>query len=150
MWCGINGHTTVVRMCPPLTTKNWLYYVPQVVVGTTGGVLYVVSLRAEAVVQEIAVHTCPIRSAARSVGFSLSVSLCHSVSLSVSVYLSLSLSVSLSLCLSLCLSLSLSLSHTHTHSLSLSLSLSVSLFHTQTMLSLSLTHTHTLAHFQRS
>ena len=63
MWCGINGHTTAVRMCPPLTTKNWVYYVPQVAVGTTTGTLYVVSLKAEAVVQEISVHTCPVRSA---------------------------------------------------------------------------------------
>ena len=63
MWCGINGHATVVRMCPPLTTKNWVYYVPQLAVGTTSGVLYVVSLRAEAVVQEMAVHTCRVRSA---------------------------------------------------------------------------------------
>ena len=62
MWCGINGHTTAVRMCPPLTTKNWVYYVPQVAVGTAAGVLYVVSLKAEAVVQEVAVHTCPVRS----------------------------------------------------------------------------------------
>ena len=49
-------------MCPPLTTKNWIYYVPQVAVGTTSGMVYVVSLKAEAVVQEVAVHTCPVRS----------------------------------------------------------------------------------------
>jgi hypothetical protein len=61
MWCGINGHPTAVRMCPPLTTKNWAYYVPQVAVGTTAGVLYVVNLNAETVVQEIAVHTCPVK-----------------------------------------------------------------------------------------
>ena len=61
MWCGINGRTTVVRMCPPLTTKNWIYYVPQVAVGTAAGSLYVVSLSTEAVVQEITVHTCSVK-----------------------------------------------------------------------------------------
>lgn len=67
MWCGINAVTTAVRMCPPLTTKNWVYYVPQLAVGTTSGMLYVVSLKAEAVVQELAVHTCPVRSATHSI-----------------------------------------------------------------------------------
>lgn len=61
MWCGINGRTTAIRMCPPLTTKNWVYYVPHVAVGTASGVVYVASLSAEQVVQEIAVHTCPVQ-----------------------------------------------------------------------------------------
>lgn len=61
MWCGINGRATAIRMCPPLTTKNWVYYVPHVAVGTASGMIYVASLSAEQVVQEIAVHTCPVQ-----------------------------------------------------------------------------------------
>ena len=60
MWCGINGKTTAVRMCPPLTTKNWTFYVPQMAVGTNRGVVYIVNLRAESVMWEYAVHSCSI------------------------------------------------------------------------------------------
>ena len=95
MWCGINSQTTAVRMCPPLTTKNWAYYVPQLAVGTAAGVVYVVSLYAEAVVQEISIHTCPVRLEFLIISLSLSLSHTHTLSLS----------------------LSLSLTHTHTHTL---------------------------------
>lgn len=61
MWCGISGLTTAVRMCPPLTTKNWAYYVPLMAVGATTGMIYIVSLKTESVVQEISVHTCSVK-----------------------------------------------------------------------------------------
>jgi len=31
---GISATPTSIRMCPPLTTKNWPYYTPVVAIGT--------------------------------------------------------------------------------------------------------------------
>lgn len=61
VWCGLSGQTTALRMCPPLTTKNWTFYQPHVAVGTKGGIVFVVNLNTQTVVKEYAIHSCPVQ-----------------------------------------------------------------------------------------
>jgi len=49
-----------VRMCPPLTTKNWGTYKPLLAVGTVTGNLQVVNVSTGLVEREMAVHSTPI------------------------------------------------------------------------------------------
>ncbi|KAF2349114.1 WD40-repeat-containing domain [Trinorchestia longiramus] len=51
----------VVRMCPPLTTRNLHRYQPRVAVGNSAGSLLLVSAATGAVLRELNVHTCPVR-----------------------------------------------------------------------------------------
>ncbi len=61
LWSGIMGGVpTAVRMCPPLTTKNWAYYTPLLAVGTSGGSIFVINLSTRALVKEFAVHSCRV------------------------------------------------------------------------------------------
>jgi len=60
LWYGISGTPTILRMCPPLTTKNWSYYNPLLAVGSTSGSVLVFNLSLRALVKEHAVHTCPV------------------------------------------------------------------------------------------
>ena len=55
------GTPSVIRMCPPLTTKNWSIYVPLLVVGTTSGSVGVVNLYTKSLHKELSVHTCTVR-----------------------------------------------------------------------------------------
>ena len=61
LWYGISGTPTILRMCPPLTTKNWSYYSPLLAVGSTNGSILVFNLSLRALVKEHAVHTCPVQ-----------------------------------------------------------------------------------------
>lgn len=38
---GVMGHVSVLRMCPPMTTKNWSYFQPLLALGTSHCVQYV-------------------------------------------------------------------------------------------------------------
>eukprot|EP00092_Neocalanus_flemingeri_P029430 GFUD01031956.1.p1 GENE.GFUD01031956.1~~GFUD01031956.1.p1 ORF type:complete len:979 (+),score=386.47 GFUD01031956.1:514-3450(+) len=49
-----------VRMCPPLTTKNWAAYRPLLAVGTVTGHLQVVNVSTGLVEREVAVHSAPV------------------------------------------------------------------------------------------
>ena len=61
LWSGISGTPTVIRMCPPLTTKNWSFYTPLLAVGSTNGSILVFNLSQRTLVKEFAVHTCAVQ-----------------------------------------------------------------------------------------
>nr|CAD7432286.1 unnamed protein product [Timema monikensis] len=52
---------TVVRMCPPLTTRNWQKYTPLLAAGTTEGIIQVYNMATGTVDKELIVHTCTVR-----------------------------------------------------------------------------------------
>ncbi|GLH00339.1 Uncharacterized protein GBIM_06748 [Gryllus bimaculatus] len=52
---------TVVRMCPPLTTRNWQQYTPLMAGGTASGLIQVFNMATGAVDKELAVHAYPVR-----------------------------------------------------------------------------------------
>ena len=60
LWSGLQGTPTALRMCPPLTTKNWSFYQPLVAIGTSGGSVFVYNLFSHSMVKEYAVHTCRV------------------------------------------------------------------------------------------
>ena len=61
VYYGLSSSPTTVRMCPPLTTKNWSFYKPLVAVGNGGGGLQIYNLATRQLCREITVHTCPVR-----------------------------------------------------------------------------------------
>lgn len=61
LWVGLPSTPTAIRMCPPLTTKNWLFYTPKVAIGTANGSLLIYNLHTRVMVKEFSVHSCPVR-----------------------------------------------------------------------------------------
>ena len=55
-----NGHT-VMKMCPPLTVKNWNYYQPLVAVGCSNGAIQICDVASGLVKKEMAVHNYPVK-----------------------------------------------------------------------------------------
>ena len=51
----------VLRMCPPLTTKNINVYVPHLAVGTNSGAVQVFNLATGMLEREFSMHTYPVR-----------------------------------------------------------------------------------------
>ncbi|CAH1783668.1 unnamed protein product [Owenia fusiformis] len=51
----------VVKMCPPLTTKNWNVYQPLLACGTNSGSVQVFNLTSGQLVREYNMHTAPVR-----------------------------------------------------------------------------------------
>ncbi|CAJ0967654.1 unnamed protein product, partial [Ranitomeya imitator] len=51
----------VVRMCPPLTTKNITQYKPLLAVGTSNGSVFVYNLTSGLLHKELNIHSCEVR-----------------------------------------------------------------------------------------
>ncbi|KAF0305652.1 WD repeat-containing protein 11 [Amphibalanus amphitrite] len=51
---------TVLRMCPPLTTKNWQEFVPRLACGTAAGALLVLDVARGCVLAELAAHSAAV------------------------------------------------------------------------------------------
>ncbi|KAG7176660.1 WD repeat-containing protein 11-like [Homarus americanus] len=51
----------VIRMCPPLTTRNIQQYVPRLAAGTQSGVVQVFNVATGVLEREFALHTYPVR-----------------------------------------------------------------------------------------
>ena len=51
----------VVRMCPPLTTRNLHHYSPRVAVGNAAGSLQLINAATGLVLRDVNVHTFPVR-----------------------------------------------------------------------------------------
>ncbi|XP_064605109.1 WD repeat-containing protein 11-like [Liolophura sinensis] len=58
---GVMGHVSVLRMCPPMTTKNWSYFQPLLALGTQTGYIQIYNLSSGQLVKEYSVHTSIIR-----------------------------------------------------------------------------------------
>ncbi|XP_064630114.1 WD repeat-containing protein 11-like isoform X2 [Lineus longissimus] len=58
---GVAAPPHVLRMCPPLTTKNWNIYQPLLAVGTTSGIIQVFNLSSGQLWREYSIHTCQVR-----------------------------------------------------------------------------------------
>ncbi|XP_065883318.1 WD repeat-containing protein 11-like isoform X2 [Dysidea avara] len=54
---GISATPTSIRMCPPLTTKNWPYYTPVVAVGTASGSVLLYKLNTSCLYKDICIHS---------------------------------------------------------------------------------------------
>lgn len=58
---GINASITVVKMCPPLTTKNWNIYEPLLAVGSQQGSVQILNVGNGQIEREYSVHTSAVR-----------------------------------------------------------------------------------------
>ena len=47
----------VVKMCPPMTTKNYLFHRPLLAVGSANGVVYLLDLKEGTLIKEFSIHT---------------------------------------------------------------------------------------------
>ena len=61
IYYGLAPNLTTLRMCPPLTTRNWAQYKPLVAIGNSGGGIQVYNLATRQLYKDIATHTCPVR-----------------------------------------------------------------------------------------
>lgn len=52
---------TVIRMCPPVTYRNWQQYQPLMAGGTGSGIIQVYNMAMGTVEKELSVHTYPVR-----------------------------------------------------------------------------------------
>eukprot|EP00058_Branchiostoma_floridae_P022847 XP_002608337.1 hypothetical protein BRAFLDRAFT_126223 [Branchiostoma floridae] len=52
---------TIIKMCPPLTTKNWNVYRPLLAVGSSHGLVQVYNLSSGLLWREFNIHTCQVR-----------------------------------------------------------------------------------------
>lgn len=50
-----------LKMCPPLTIKNWASYQPFAGVGCNNGIIQICDVANGSVVKEIAVHNYPVK-----------------------------------------------------------------------------------------
>ncbi|XP_062608661.1 WD repeat-containing protein 11-like isoform X2 [Saccostrea cucullata] len=58
---GVVSPISSLRMCPPLTTKNWSVYQPLLAVGSSTGVIQIINISSGLIVKEFSVHTGPVR-----------------------------------------------------------------------------------------
>ncbi|XP_041477434.1 WD repeat-containing protein 11-like [Lytechinus variegatus] len=58
---GIADVPVVIRMCPPLTTKNVHYYKPLITIGTSTGLVQVYNLTTGSLYREYNIHTTSVR-----------------------------------------------------------------------------------------
>lgn len=58
---GISSHITVVRMCPPLTNKNWDIYEPVLALGTYSGAVQLANAASGQIEREYSLHTSTVR-----------------------------------------------------------------------------------------
>ncbi|ESP00415.1 hypothetical protein LOTGIDRAFT_140712, partial [Lottia gigantea] len=58
---GVTSHVTCIRMCPPLTNKNFATYQPLVVVGSSTGTLQIINVASGQIDREYNLHTSTVR-----------------------------------------------------------------------------------------
>ncbi|WAR21719.1 WDR11-like protein [Mya arenaria] len=58
---GLHSPITVIRMCPPLTTKNWNIYEPLLAVGSQYGSIQIMNMSSGQIDKEYSVHTSIVR-----------------------------------------------------------------------------------------
>lgn len=58
---GLASPPVVIRMCPPLTTKNFSTYQPMMAVGSSTGIVQVYNLSSGQMSREFSVHSCAVR-----------------------------------------------------------------------------------------
>ncbi|XP_071448701.1 WD repeat-containing protein 11-like [Hetaerina americana] len=60
---GLSGSSpmTAMRMCPPLTTRNWAQYSPIIAVGNAAGSIQVINVATGALEKEYSLHSYPVR-----------------------------------------------------------------------------------------
>ncbi|KAK2170890.1 hypothetical protein NP493_1127g02083 [Ridgeia piscesae] len=61
MLTGVAAPPLVVRMCPPLTTKNWAHYKPLLALGAPSGVIQVYNASSGELTREFSIHTSAIK-----------------------------------------------------------------------------------------
>lgn len=61
MLTGAASPLTVIRMCPPLTTRNWQQYTPLMAAGTTTGLVQIINMATGTVDKELSIHSYTVR-----------------------------------------------------------------------------------------
>jgi hypothetical protein len=61
MLTGAASPLTVIRMCPPLTTRNWQQYTPLMAAGTTTGLIQIINMATGTVDKELSIHSYTVR-----------------------------------------------------------------------------------------
>ncbi|XP_054721445.1 WD repeat-containing protein 11-like [Uloborus diversus] len=51
----------VIRMCPPVTFRNWNVYKPYMAIGNAGGSIQIINMATGVITKEFALHTSPVR-----------------------------------------------------------------------------------------
>ncbi|XP_075222794.1 WD repeat-containing protein 11-like [Lycorma delicatula] len=57
----VSSPLSVIRMCPPMTTKNRQHYLPLMAAGTNTGIIQVYNMARGTVDKEFAIHSYPVR-----------------------------------------------------------------------------------------
>ncbi|RWS04712.1 WD repeat-containing protein 11-like protein [Dinothrombium tinctorium] len=61
-WLGaISSGPHVIRMCPPLTMRNWKIYKPYLAIGDTSGIIQIYNLASNLLEKEFSIHNSPVR-----------------------------------------------------------------------------------------
>ncbi|OWF51700.1 WD repeat-containing protein 11-like isoform X2 [Mizuhopecten yessoensis] len=58
---GVSTPITVIKMCPPLTTKNWSVYQPLLAMGSNNGTIQILHVSSGQIEREYSVHAGPVR-----------------------------------------------------------------------------------------
>ncbi|XP_041368583.1 WD repeat-containing protein 11-like [Gigantopelta aegis] len=58
---GVHTYITCIRMCPPLTNKNWTIYEPRLALGTFSGAIQTVNVASGQVDREFSIHSSMVR-----------------------------------------------------------------------------------------
>ena len=56
-----SSNQCVMKMCPPLTVKNWQYYQPLVAVGCANGTIQICDVSSGLIKKELAVHNYAVK-----------------------------------------------------------------------------------------
>lgn len=57
----ISSNQVVMKMCPPLTVKNWHYYHPLVAIGCASGTVQICDVATGLITKELAVHNYAVK-----------------------------------------------------------------------------------------
>ena len=61
VYYGLAPNSLTLRMCPPITNKNWKSYKYLVAIGNSGGGVQIFDMRSRQLYREMVVHTCPVK-----------------------------------------------------------------------------------------
>ena len=61
VYYGLVPNPTIIRMCPPLTNRNWKRYKCLLAIGNSVGTVQIFNLHTKQPYREFSVHTCPVK-----------------------------------------------------------------------------------------
>ncbi len=61
IYYSLANNPLTIRMCPPITNKNWKHYKYLVAIGNSGGGVQIFDLGTRQLHRDMIVHTCPVK-----------------------------------------------------------------------------------------